>query len=294
MKKILVIGSIEDDGKNSPSELVARLNSNDVSADLIYWEDIVFDISRNAVHAFSKDKNIISDKPDLVIAIGWYKNGKKSIYRDVALSLAMILKHNCISFWNSEMINQRSTTKLSCMVQLALNDICVPRTYFCLENIKAQKMIDMPYIAKAAGASRGEMNYLINCEDDLRQINDDVHFIYQSYLKNDHDLRIICFDGKPKLILKRARVDQSTHLNNTSKGAKSSWLELSEVAPALLTISEKICKITGREMAGIDFIPDNSSDIRYSCLEVNAVPQLTSGTDSDKKMTAFLDAVELL
>ena len=293
MKKILVIGSHKTGNKNSPSLIAESLNSDNTVAKVIYWEDMVFSIKTGSVVVTVDDKNIFDFEPNLVIAVGWYKNGSKSIYRDVAFSLATILNYKDIPYWNSEMGNQRSITKLSCMVQLALSGINVPTTYFCIDNRKPQSLMKFPYIAKAAAASRGDMNFLVSGIEDLAQINDsDSYFIYQEFLKNNHDLRLICFNGKPSLVLKRARVNESTHLNNTSKGAISSWIKLSDISPQLLTICEKICKITGREMAGIDFIPDASSNVGYSCLEVNAVPQLTSGTDSNIKMTALLTAVE--
>ncbi len=58
----------------------------------------------------------------------------------------------------------------------------------------------------------------------------------------------------------------------------------------LLTEAERICTIMNREMAGIDFIPDTTSKIGYSCLEVNAIPQLTSGFDFERKMSALVEA----
>ena len=45
-------------------------------------------------------------------------------------------------------------------------------------------------------------------------------------------------------------------------------------------------------MAGIDFIPNDLSPYRYSCLEVNAIPQLTSGHDADVKIQQLVTAIE--
>lgn len=292
MKKVLIIGSKNIGTKNDPIKIAEDMNLSDLEATVIYWEDIIFDIATGVVNIYANNKDIIDNKPDLVIALGWYKNGNKSIYRDVAFSLALFLQHNGIKFWNSEMGSQRSTTKLSCMVQLSLENIPIPRTYFSL-NIKNSTNLPLPFVAKAAGASRGKFNYLIKTDNDLSKIYDtDVYYLIQPYLPNDHDLRVICFNGFPNLILKRARrQDSETHLNNTSQGGIATWLELSDIKPELLTLSNKICKVTGREMAGIDFIPDISSSFGYSCLEVNAIPQLTSGTDSNKKLTALIDVL---
>jgi len=293
MKKILIIGSSQSSQKNNPSILADAIRSEELEAQVVYWEEMVFSIAKDNVSITFRGENLNTNKPDLVIALGWYKNGKNSIYRDVAFSLALFLKHHEIRFWNSEMGAQRSVTKLSAMMQLALEGISVPATHFSLTEEKVVHSIDMPYVAKAAAASRGVSNFLIRSDDDLKQVYEsDAKFIIQPYLENDHDLRIICFGGKPALVLKRSRqTDAATHLNNTSQGATAVWLELSEIDPRLLTLSEKICKITNREMAGIDFIPDVSSDLGYSCLEVNPVPQLTSGTDFDKKLETFAHIV---
>lgn len=293
MKKILIIGSKHSGKKNNPSEMAAGLRSADIDLKIVYWEDMLFEVKAGMVRVLCDGVDILADKPSLVIAIGWYKNGKKSIYRDMAFSLALMMKNVGIKFWNSEMVNQRSITKLSCMVQLALAGIPVPDTYFSLDTRVSVGALDMPFIAKAASASRGVLNFLIKEDDDLKQVYDaDSYFIIQPYLENDHDLRVICFDGAPKLILKRSRhANVDTHLNNTSMGANASWIDLNSIKPDMLVVSEKICKVTGREMAGIDFIPDSKSTIGYSCLEVNAIPQLTSGTDSNIKLSTLLEVI---
>ncbi len=294
MKNIIIIGSLNSGKKNNPIQIADSIRSEDIVINVVYWEDLVFSISTSNIEVEASGINIINPKPDLIIALGWYKNGKKSIYRDVAFSLALVLKNKGIKFWNSEMGSQRSMTKLSCMVQLALDGISVPTTYFSLDKKLIASKLQYPFIAKAAGASRGEMNYLIKNNEDIAMVlESDAYFIVQPYLINDHDLRIICFDGEPALILKRSRKQgANTHLNNVSQGADASWLELSDVPADLLTLSHKICIITGREMAGIDFIPDTLFDTGYSCLEVNAIPQLTSGTDSEKKMAALANTIK--
>ena len=179
MKNILVIGSRKSGSKNSPLVIASSLNSENTVASVVYWEDMVFSIETGSVAVTVNGKNIFDFEPNLVIAVGWYKNGKKTIYRDIAFSFANLLSHNNIPYWNSEMGNQRSTTKLSCLVQLALAGISVPTTYFCIDNKKPQSIMKFPFIAKAAAASRGDMNFLIKSENDLVHVNSlDSYFIY--------------------------------------------------------------------------------------------------------------------
>lgn len=294
MKKVLIIGSRKTGNKNNPTQIADGLAKGGAYTSVIYWEDIVFKIARGAVQVTCNGEDILKDRPDLVIAVGWYKNGKNSIYRDVAYALALYLQDNEVTFWNSEMINQRSVSKLSCMMQLALAGIPIPETNFCIDIKKTISLLPMPFIAKAAGASRGKNNFLVRSEQELAQVYAaDAHFLVQPFIQNDHDLRIICFNGNPTLVLKRSRKPGAdTHLNNTSQGGDSSWLELTDVPAQVLTLSRKICTIMHREMAGVDFIADASSECGYSCLEVNAIPQLTSGVDNEKKLRAFSDAIQ--
>lgn len=296
MKNVLVIGSKLASRKNSPTDIARQLTLEGVDVRVTYWEDLIFSIDTNEVMVTSDGRSILAESPELVIAVGWYKNGKHSLYRDVAYSLALFLQSHSVPYWNSEMGTQRSISKLSTMMLLALNDISIPKTYFSLLLDNIVGITAMPYVAKAAAASRGESNFLISGDVDIEKVRSaDAYFIVQPFVENDHDLRVICFNGVPSLVLKRARAkDADTHLNNTSQGAQATWLDLSEVDSGILTLSEKICKITNREMAGIDFIADASSDLGYSCLEVNAVPQLTSGTDSDKKLKTFAQVVRAI
>lgn len=290
-QNVLIIGSKRTGKKNDPSVIAQHLQG--ANSRLVYWEDLTFDITTGRVVVTVDGVDLFSEPVDLVIAFGWYKNGKDAIYRDVAFGLSLVLKWHNITFWNSEMGNQRSTTKLSTMIQLALEGVPVPRTLFSLTFSQVESLLDYPFIAKAASASRGDLNYLVEQEESLQAVKEsDAYFLIQPFLENDHDLRIVCFDGKPQLVLRRARqADATTHLNNTSQGAVATWLEVGDLSGEILTLSEKICKIMGREMAGIDLIPDSSSPLGYSCLEVNAIPQLTSGTDSDKKLKALSDVV---
>jgi glutathione synthase/RimK-type ligase-like ATP-grasp enzyme len=293
LKKITIVGSRHTGTKNSPQILAEHLTARDLAVQVIYWEDLLFAIKTGDIRLYDREQPLFVDKPDLVIALGWYKNGRKAVYRDIAFSLALYLDSLGIKFWNQEMLHQRSTTKLSCMMQLALAGVPVPTTYFSLQADLALDSQPLPYIAKAVAASRGASNYLIRTDAERAALpHTDIQYLVQPFLPNDHDLRVICFGGKPAMVLRRSRAKAAnTHLNNTSQGGEGVWLPLETMPLELLTISEKICTIMHREMAGIDFIPDQGSPFGYSCLEVNAIPQLTSGHDIDKKLDAFVRSI---
>jgi glutathione synthase/RimK-type ligase-like ATP-grasp enzyme len=287
--KVLVFGSKDYGSKNDPVVLANGVASDDVQADVVYWEDLVFHISTAGVKVTDHGQDVFVEPVSLIIATGWYKKE----LRDAAFALGLIAEYQNVRLWNSEIARQRSTTKLSCLVQLALQGIDVPQTTFSLGDASVVELQPLPFIAKAPAASRGESNFLVRTEDQRQEVlGKGKSFLVQPFLSNDHDLRVICFDGLPSLVLKRARPEGSeTHLNNTSQGGISEWLDLGQVPQELLTVSQKICKIMSREMAGIDFIPDASSPNGYSCLEVNAIPQLTTGVDVNKKMDALKESI---
>ena len=291
--KILLIGSQSFGTKNDPNVIFDQLVAAGGSVELVYWEDLQIHAQTGRVDICVEGRDIF-DGVDKMILFGWYKGGHNTIYRDISYSVALVAKQKGIAIWNSEALSQRSTTKLSCMVQLALEGVSIPETWFSLRDTEFMYTRPAPYIAKAVSASRGRDNYLVDGDLVRKRVleeHQEKRFIVQEYLENDHDLRIICFGGIPQLVLKRSRSRSDTHLNNTSQGGGSKWLNVDETPPQLLTECNNICIITKREMAGIDFIPDPKSPYGYSCLEVNAIPQLTSGYDVDKKMAALVEAV---
>ena len=279
---IVVVGS-KYSKKNDIHKIAESFDKSGLKVQVLYWEDLTFSVETSRVNITCDTYNFSEQRPSLVIAMGWYK----PIYRDIAFSFALYLQSRKIPFWNSEMIEQRSTTKLSAMVQLALNDISIPRTTFCLEPKNSfLEEIRLPSIVKAIAASRGQYNFLIERREQLNDVELNQGYLVQEYLPNNHDLRVICYGGEPQMAMKRF-AGTGTHLNNTSQGGTAEWVELSEIDEHILTESKNICKIMKREMAGIDFIPNQSSRLGYSCLEVNAIPQLTSGFGSDEKLDAI-------
>lgn len=293
MKKVIIIGS-KLSTKNDPDIIASHLRNKQCLATVVYWEDMCLFIDKRDIRITFNSVDIVSEQPDIVLLLGWYRSHPTIPYRDMAYAASLIFEENNIRYWNQEAYSQRSTTKLSCMVQLAQHQIPVPQTFFSLDTEKLMEVNHPPFVIKAVAASRGKYNFLISSENELSQLQNKIKqaSITQEFIPNDYDLRIICMNSKPKLILKRSRSkDSRSHLNNTSMGGHAEWVDFESVPIQLLTLSKKICKIMKRNIAGIDFIPDDSSPCGFSCLEVNAVPQLTSGFDRDIKMNILQNVI---
>ncbi len=295
-KTVIFLGSKDFGDKNNAGLLADKIRAMigvDYSVRHYYFEDLLFHISADSRTIHTVDGYELK-KADLIIAFNWYPAGKRSL-RDIALTVGLYAQENGVQLWNSETLQQRSTTKLSAMWLLAAAGVAVPETFFSLNHdVLAAACAFAPAIVKDIATSRGRNNYLARTNDELVELlaqHAHNRFMVQAFIPNDYDVRLICLGGKPHLALKRQRTSTDTHLNNTSQGAEASLLLLESLPTDVLAEAEKVCTLMGREMAGIDYVIANDGSGRYICLEVNAIPQLTSGSYVDQKMQAFSDAI---
>lgn len=299
MKELLILGSKDPQAKNDVNLLSQAIKSNtdrEYSVNVVYFENLVFDISTKAQRIWDSVTGRDISEADLVIAMNWYKTGANNFYRDVALTVGLHLRANNKPVWNKEIWMQRSTTKLSTMFLLASNGFDIPRTIFSISQQHLLKnSLDYPFILKNLAASRGKDNYLINTEAELKDIVTAARganqFLIQEYIHNDGDLRVICFNGQPAMAINRRRRDKNTHLNNTSLGAEAILIPKDKIDADIISDCQKICEIMGREMAGIDLIEANDRSSRQVFLEVNAIPQLTTGTYVEEKLKLLSQSV---
>ncbi len=298
MKKILLIGSKDSGGKNDVRDMLKSLSSQLEGAELstVFFEDLLMTVKTGSQQIIDTVSGVDLATADIIICVNWYKGGPKSLYRDLGFAIALYLEKNGVEFWNSEMLKQRSISKVSAMMQLSLLGMSVPTTYFSLDLAKMlQAVSEIPFVFKSSIASRGADNFLCNSIEEAMQhvsSNEPNYFIAQDCIANDADLRVICFGGEPSLVIERRRKSNDTHLNNTSQGAEAVLKELDEIDAKIIEECKKICYNMGREMAGIDVLPVKDKPGEYVYLEVNAVPQLTSGTFVEEKMAAMAQALK--
>jgi len=300
MKKVLLLGSSLDLKGSKNNILDIRTGIESAVADSFtvrtaYIEDLYFYIDDNTQLIIDTVTGLKIDESDLVICMNWYQTGEHSYYRDIMFTVALYLQNKGVRFWNSEALNQRSTTKLSMMMQLALEGISIPRTTFSLNHdylINHVEANSFPAIVKTIKGSRGSYNYLANDEVEFNKILNKKHpFMIQEFIPNDHDLRVVCFGSRAKLVIKRSRVSDDTHLNNTSQGAKAELVDLNKINDKIKELVYNICTVTNREIAGVDLLFSNDGTERIVCLEVNAIPQLTSGSYVPEKYEALTASI---
>lgn len=278
----------------SPAETIARFNTPvSTTTDIIKNSKTPVPLKKPIIKIWCKGRNLLEEHYDLCIMFGWYGDGKFGGYRDIAYALGTCLRDAGTEVWNEESSMRGWMSKIGLTFLLAYNGCLVPDTLYAPDPAIALACLKpgKPYVVKDVAGTHGNHNYLT--DDPVKILNalKGKRCVIQTFIPNTHDLRVICYGAQAVLVMERARKDDSTHLNNTSQGGNARWKE--EIQDKLRATSHKIAKLSWCEMAGIDFVETKSGDesFDYWCLEVNVVPQLTSGFDVPTKMKALSETI---
>jgi glutathione synthase/RimK-type ligase-like ATP-grasp enzyme len=223
----------------------------------------------------------------------WYKCPEQ------ALAAALFCSRTQTPFFSRELQAIASRTKVGEISFLADNSVPLPATfssshtqikkYFKRNN--TSKMFGYPFVLKAADSYGGKANFLIKCRQELIDtLNSypEITFVAQEYIPNDCDYRFLIFGGDIALVIKRARQNTATHLNNTSAGATGTLVSKDKFKPQIIRDVIKAAKILNRDsFAGVDLIIDTNTQKHY-ILEVNKTPQIEIGAEVEAKMDALI------
>jgi len=295
-KKVLITHSaIEDDALFANHNFAHLLNdfSDNIDVHILHYDEIYFVVD-NGVKAYSIIDDTDITSYDLVYL-------KKVLKREEnALALANVLSSSGKKYICTEIGRGISTTKLSQYSILASANIPLPKTIYIPNKhlVSSYKMISekigIPFVLKDTGGRGGEANYLVSNAQEFEDIVDrhpKTEFVAQAFVKNDSDLRVLVFGNKVRMIIERRRLDDSTHLNNTSQGAKAKIIDLKDIDRKILEISVNAAMAMEREVAGVDIMIELDTNKPY-VLEVNASPQIGSGAYVEEKIHKFNDYLQ--
>jgi glutathione synthase/RimK-type ligase-like ATP-grasp enzyme len=222
--------------------------------------------------------------------------------KDLAAAAAAYLHKRGVPFIDQAINDFPATSKIHQYVLLSDHDIAVPLS-ICMVPARLEQSYDylkqalrLPFVLKDTQGNKGEHNFLVKNRVSFRKAcqtaaQQDVQLVAQAFVDNDKDYRILVFGTKIALVIQRARLDQSTHLNNTSRGAKATLIPVTQLPAAVQTASLAAAKLLGRQVAGVDFVQDKLNGLWY-CLEVNDGPQLATGSFTAEKHAAFAAYLE--
>jgi RimK family alpha-L-glutamate ligase len=128
-----------------------------------------------------------------------------------------------------------------------------------------------PFIAKPNLGARGQRVYLIESPEDLQQVAPLSDFIFQPYIKNTGDWRVLILGGKVLGVMRRTAASGS-HLNNTARGGTASLETNQKILDEVAEIALRAAAALQLTFCGIDIIQDDNSG-EYYFLESNSAPQ---------------------
>ncbi len=292
--KILIISSAENEENMATNDrFVQKLNDKLGSQFSVEWQNysnIGLALEKGKISAFIVSTKIEIKDFDLVYF--------KSVFRhaEQAASIVEYLTFYKVNFVGKELKKYVASYKLTQMARLAKGNLPIPKTLYLSNDLyllkfnEIQKSLGDKFIFKAIEGSTGDDNYLVENKPQLSDIlnnNPELHYIAQQFIPNKSDLRILIVGDKPSLVIERSRTDHSTHLNNTSQGAKAKLISLSEFPDELINLALSAHKVMDREVSGVDIMLEADSKNPY-ILEVNASPQIASGAFEEEKLDIYV------
>lgn len=132
--------------------------------------------------------------------------------------------------------------------------------------------LEFPFVAKKNLSARGAGVYKITSIDQIVALKLDFKdYIFQNFIKNDGDFRILVLGGVALGIIKRTKGDDEFRNNISLGGTASDTKDLPE-ASDLKNKAVSLASKFGLQFCGVDFIFDQEEKI-YRFMEINSVPQ---------------------
>ncbi|HAM96456.1 MAG: hypothetical protein UR96_C0010G0025 [candidate division WS6 bacterium GW2011_GWC1_36_11] len=263
-------------GINTPAEekiiIQEKLKLKDITLDTASIKDIIFEIIDGIITVDITGKDL--KQYDYV----WIQSGWNTTH--MAYLLHLYLKSQNIPHNKTNSHN----TKLSDIFSLAYKGVLVPNTYFHnglkveIQNInEIVKVCKLPCIYKTSLGSLGSNVFLVDREDKIKETikkNGKYNrYIFQQYIPNDFDYRVVIANGKSTSVCKRTRVTDKFR-NNVALGASEEFIKVNDVPTDVIDIAIRSAKALKLKWAGVDVVTDKDTGHNY-ILEVNRRPGLT-------------------
>ncbi len=261
MKKIIVfVGQVIGSGK----QLVEVMNqySQDEFVVMCY-SDVIVSVHDGTVAMLDVAGRDIFDGVSCVYLRGLSNESLRHVLAAYAASVG-------VPVINEASYRYEAMSKIEQYVTLALAGVPVPDSVYVqrkdyYQYVPALLGCDMPIVAKSITGKNGKDNVLVSDERELAAVAVD-HPVFQPFIPNTFDYRVIVAGGEVILTYKRTRrAETSVYQNNISRGGTAEIVSLPE---HLKLMAITAAQAVGRDLAGLDILP--STDGRTNVvLEVN-------------------------
>lgn len=280
MKKILILVDSIGRKKELFTELISRELGHDVNINLSRFSDLTVDIDGKNITVKIAGEDIKNF--DLV-----YFRRVGDRFFSLGGTLAICLQKFGIPFYDTAFADVGpDEDKFTNQTRLAVAGLPVIPSFFCwYEKIDEYKKeiitkFGLPLIAKSLGSHRGKGVFLLKKEEDFALLNKDgenSQFLFQKYLENDEEYRLLVLKDRVAVAEKKIRTDPNEFRSNVALGAKEEFFEVSTLSEELKSMAVTAAKLLKIQTAGVDVLVERGSN-KYWLLEVNRGPGLTYDT----------------
>ncbi|OGC46687.1 hypothetical protein A3J98_00010 [candidate division WS6 bacterium RIFOXYC1_FULL_33_10] len=288
MKKHLVLAVGINSTLEEKNKIQEKLKLDNIVLDIASIKDILFRITDGKINIEIGGKDL-KRYEYILIQSGWNTT-------HMAYLLHLYLQSQHIPH------NKTSThsTKLSDIFFLASKGVSVPNTFFHnglkIDNkriLNIEQICRLPCIYKTLLGSLGSRVHLIDSKDDIeRTVKENGRYnryIFQEYISNDFDYRVVVANHKASSVCKRTRVGDK-YRNNVALGATEDFISIGNTPKDVIKIAVEASKALKLNWAGVDIVTDNKTDKHY-VLEVNRRPGLTEKSTEIGALYRYIKAL---
>lgn len=289
MKKILLLYHNRDRSNDVKSDefgirVAEKLapSAEVISSDI---DELFFEVSNDTTRIYHPTKGYDVADFDLVA----FRH--VSTCADEAHAITLYCEKHGIQYIDSY-LNRPTLDKMSASFLHWSNNLSVPHTLFgpVSELVRRMPEFGQKVVVKDNHGFKGEKNFVVSSAKELTEILDahaDTKFVMQKFISNEGDYRVLVFNYKPVLVIKRTAAS-GEYLNNTSKGGNAEIVPVESLDPATLAMCVQASRVEQLEVAGVDIIIDSTTHAPY-ILEVNQAPQVSSGSFMDEKLEKYAE-----
>lgn len=255
---------IDDNGRSGERFIQKVAELAGVETRMFRYEDVVVLISKGNVRIIDIEGVDILADIDLIYLRG-------ITHDHVRHAIALCAKSKKIAVVNDESYYFQAMGKLDQGVMMALAGVPVADTVHIGRREyydRACSLLgsDYPIIMKSHRGSNGRDNVLIGSIDEQERSDGIPIPIFQEYIPNRFDYRVIVAGDRVLLSYKRVRsAGNSEHKNNISQGAVREFCDLPD---DLRRIAINAARSIRREFCGVDILPSEDGT-RHVVLEAN-------------------------
>lgn len=269
--------------------IVGKLGERNIRVSVVALENCEFFIKKNDISVSYDKKTFKKNEPV------FFRIAEK--YKNASYILAKYFQKRSISYIDSFHSFTRERGKLIQMFLLAINGLEIPKTYYSpvydrKKIFNAIKFLQLPIVIKLSNKDRGEGVFLAKNQREILKIlaeNQNEEMIFQEYIENEFDFRILVLGNKAALGEKRIRTDKNDFRNNASRGAREEFFPSQKISKRMKEIAQQSSKVMQIEVCGVDIIKKEN---KLFVIEVNFSPSFTLNEEISDELNQLADYLQ--